>query len=164
MLMKSAPVVQLLRVGHFLYQKKYMFKKFTGVKYDFFKEEIHSLLQVILIHMGIIRRKDKFFYVMNTDNYEYVISMFWDYCKDAISEEEMVELINVLKMDEVRIIEAIGESVIITIDSINVLNELKNLIDLKRNKLSKFIDDLSGFIRDEIDSFHTLEEISEKGY
>lgn len=163
--MKSAPVVQLLRVGHFLHQKQYMFKKLTGVRYDFFKEEINSLLQVILIYMGIIRRKDKFIYVVNTDNHEYVTCMFWNYCKDHISEEEMVDLINVLKMDEVRIIEAIGESVTITLDSINVINELKNLFDLKRNKLNKYIDGLSEFICDEINSIPiALEEISKKGY
>lgn len=159
--MNSASVVQLLQVGHFLFQKQHKFEKCFGVKYDFFKEEINSLLQMILVHMGIVRGKDKFIWVVNTEHYLYVTSMFWNYCKNLISEEEMIDLIHVLKMDVVQIFEENGDSVIHSnLDSVNKLFDLKNLVHLNRNKLNKFLDELSDFIRKEIKMIHeALEEL-----
>jgi hypothetical protein len=158
--MKSASVVQLLKIGRFLFQQQYLFKKISGVKYDFFKDEMNTLLQMILIYMGIVRGKDNFIYIINTDHYEYMTMMFWRYCKSEISEEEMIDHIHILKMDEIQIFEANGEIVtnVYSTDSIHVLCELKNLLHLKRMKLNKFIDGLTDFIKAEIKLIHVVLE------
>jgi hypothetical protein len=167
MLMKSASVIQLLKIGHFLFQKQTMFKNFLEVKYDFFKDEMNTILQIILIHMGIVRGGDQSIYVPNTDHYEYVTDMFWSYCKSEISEEEMIDFIHVLKMDEVQIIQAHGEVIVNSsaTDSLFVFFELKNLLNLKRMKVNKVMDGLADFIRAEMKLVHVaLEELDLKGY
>ncbi|MFD2445004.1 hypothetical protein ACFSO7_13620 [Bacillus sp. CGMCC 1.16607] len=158
--MKSASVVQLLKIGRFLFQQQYLIKKISGVKYDFFKDEMNALLQMILIYMGIVRGKDNFIYIINTDHYEYITMMFWRFCKGEIYEEEMIDHIHILKMDEVQIIEVNGQIVknSFPTDSMHVLYELKNLLYLKRIKLNKFIHGLTDFIKAELKQIHIVLE------
>jgi hypothetical protein len=148
MLMKSASLVQLLKDWHLLYQNYNIQKPFLNVKHEFSKDEMNAILQIILGYMGILQRKDYSLHIENMDHYEYVKKMFWRFCHDKISDEEMVDVINVLKTDEVQIIEIEGSKVTIyqTTDSISLLSELKNHLHLKRRKLNKYMLDVTDFI------------------
>jgi hypothetical protein len=146
MLMKSASVVQLLKIGHFLFQKQGLLKKIVAVKHDFFEDEINAILQMVLIHMGIVCVKGNHIYIVNTDHYEHISMMFLHYCNDTISEEEMIDVMNMLKLDVVQVI--IGDEAK-SMDAYLLL-ELKKLLQKKRRKLAKLFDSVSLFIRAEM--------------
>lgn len=146
MLMKSASVVQLLKIGHFLFQKQGLLKKIVAVKHDFFEDEINAILQMVLIHTGIVRMKGNHIYIVNTDHYEHIAMMFLNYCNNHISEEEMIDVMNLLKMDVVQVIKGTQAN---SVDSY-LLHELKKLLQIKRSKLGKFFDSISLFIRAEM--------------
>lgn len=151
MLMRSASVVQLLKIGHFLFQRQSMLKRIVGDKYEFFKDEINSILQIILIYMGIVRGKENSSHIVNTEHYEYLANMYWSYCQNKITEEEMIDTILMLKLDSVEIYVGIGERKA-NLNSLDtyLLQELKDLLHIKRVKLNKFLDGLSLFIRAEM--------------
>jgi hypothetical protein len=146
MLMKSASVVQLLKIAHFLFQKQGLLKNIVAVKHDFFEDEINAILQMVLIHTGIVRVKGNHIYIVNTDHYEHLSKMFINYCHNHISEEEMIDVMNLLKLDDAQVIKDTKAK---SVDSYLLL-ELKKLLQLKRSKLGKFLDSISLFIRAEM--------------
>jgi hypothetical protein len=144
--MRSASVVQLLKIGHFLFQKQGLLKKVVGLKHDFFEDEVNAILQLILIHTGIIHVQGDHIYIIHTDHYEHLSVMFFDYCKDKISEEEMIDIMHLLKMDDIQVIEGMEAK---SVDRFLLL-ELKNLLLKKRTKLAKVLGSVSLFIRAEM--------------
>ena len=166
--MKPASIVQLLEVGYLLYQKQNQFKNIFNINSNFLNKEIKLIIHVILIHMEIIQKKGKSIIIVNSDHYEYVTSMFWNYCEGQISETEMIDLIYDLKVEHRGVKYRFnGEPVmqIHSTHSINVLFRIKYSIQTKRSKFENLIGAEQDFLRAENEIMDiALKELGKKDY
>jgi len=165
--MKTASIVQLLEVGNFLYRKQKQFKKYFDVEYDLLGKEIKLVLHVILMSMGIIQGdgKEKPCYVVNTDHYEHIIQMFYAYCSGEVTKDEMLDLIQLLKIEDDGQVE--NEMPISVEDknySINALFDLKYSIQANRQKVA-YIGQECDFLRVEKKIIEiALDELGQQRY
>ncbi|RKD22627.1 hypothetical protein BEP19_10220 [Ammoniphilus oxalaticus] len=166
--MKSESIHQLLRVGYLLHQKQTLFKRIFNVNADFFNEELNLLLHVILIHMEIIQEKDQSIMIVNQDHYEYVTKIFWNYCEGQVSVEDVIELIQDLKVEHSSVRYGENGEPLMRINptnSMNVLFKIKYSIQQKRSKFGDLIGSERDFLRAENKIIQVaLGELGRTGY
>lgn len=139
--MKLRSIIRLLKIGQWITRRQRAIKKSFATGEELFKQELLFINEVILIASGVIQVQGEKTYVVNTDDYEFLISRLTAYYKEEISLNKIITYLRSLWKNNLPFGTSEASSQDKSTEIVNKLLDLKHLLQSKRQKWTDLLGD-----------------------